>query len=310
MHPKHVLVVGATGFIGQALVKRLLASGHRVSALHRSRKPEGLEEAAWIGTGDLATTCLDPALGDGVDTVVALAARVRPAAAPATSGPSETESIARNLRDFVIAAGIRHVLVGSSIAARIAGTEPRNARGYGREKSAADRIFLSLPRESHKVVLLRPPAVYGPGMRNSMGTLARLVDKGMPLPLGSATAPRHYISLHNLVTLMEAMVASDAAAWSAAAGRAFEPSDGTPVSTRDLVRMMGDMTGRKARLVPFPLSWLRLAGAAAGRPELVSGAIDRLEAADDGSLERHFGWRPAERMPESLAFLAAEVRRA
>ena len=52
MHPKHVLVVGATGFIGQALVKRLLASGHRVSALHRNRKPEGLEEAAWIGTGN------------------------------------------------------------------------------------------------------------------------------------------------------------------------------------------------------------------------------------------------------------------
>jgi len=310
MHSRHVLVAGATGFIGQTLVERLLAAGHRVSALHRGDKPKGPDGAAWIHVGDLATVSLDPALGDSVDTFVALAARLRPGAAPVAGTPSETESIAHNLRDFVVATGIRRVLVMSSIAARIAETAPRSARRYGMEKYRADKVFLGLPRESHDVVLLRPPAVYGPGMRNSMGMLARLVGRGMPLPLGSAKAPRHYVSLRNLVSLVEAIVASDGPAWASAAGQAYEPSDGTPVSTRDLVRMIGEVTGRNARLLPFPVPLLRLAGAVTGRSELVGGAIDELAVAPVADLERLFGWRPVERMPESLAFLAGDVRRA
>lgn len=113
-------------------------------------------------------------------------------------------------------------------------------------------------------------------MRNGMATLAGMVRKGLPIPLGSATEPRHYISIRNLCDLVETILGSDDDRWAKAAGHIFEPSDGQAVATRDLIRMMVD-------------------------------AIDRLDVAPVGELEAAFGWRPVERMPESLAFLREEV---
>jgi nucleoside-diphosphate-sugar epimerase len=145
-------------------------------------------------------------------------------------------------------------------------------------------------------------------MQNSMAMLARMVRKGVPLPLGSAVELRHYISVRNLCDLIETIVRTDDDHWAATAGRVFEPSDGQAIATRDLIRMMGETVGCQARLLPVPVAALRMLGTITGRSELVSGAIDRLEVAPVEELEAAFGWRPVERMPESLAFLAEEFR--
>jgi hypothetical protein len=71
---------------------------------------------------------------------------------------------------------------------------------------------------------------------------------------------------------------------------------------------MAAAMGVAPRLLPIPVSLLRVAAAATGKKELVSGAIDRLDVAPVEELETAFGWRPVERMPESLAFLADEFR--
>lgn len=309
MQFRRVLITGATGFIGQALVSQLLAAGHHVSAFYRNCKPEGLNGANWIRIADLDTAPLDHTLASGADTLVSLAASVRSISRRAKDPTSETERIARTLRDLATSAKIRNVLVVSSVAARIAEVNPRTARRYGQEKAAADQIFLSLPGSDHNVIILRPPAVYGPGMQNSLSALAGLISRGFPIPLGCATATRHYISIGNLTTLMEAIIGSSDMVWSSAARQTYEPSDGVATSSRLLVQMMAEVVGRKPHLLSLPVGLLRAASWAVGRTELVSGAVDHLDIGDDNRMERLFNWRPNEQMPESLAFLKDHVRR-
>ena len=310
MPVRNVLISGATGFIGQKLAHRLAAAGHHVSALHRDGRPEGPGDISWIGAGDLATTPIDPQIGAGIDVFIHLAAPLRPTSTDPGGLQSKAAAIARNVSDFIAGAGIRRVVVMSSIAARLAETDPAQARRYGVEKLAADRIFQERLNGGQQVVFLRPPAIYGPAMQGSIATLAGLVRKGLPIPLGAATAPRHYLSARNLCDLVETIVHSDDEVWATAAGRFFEPSDGQAVATRQLVQIMGSAIGRRPRLLPVPVMLLRALGSVTGRSEMISGAVDRLDVAAPDELERQFGWRPAERMPESLAFLADPVSRA
>lgn len=307
MTTRKVLISGGSGYVGLALAERLLAKGHQVSAFHRNEKPADPGAVSWIRIGDLATTPIDPGIGSDVDVFVNLAAALHPTSTDADGLGSQTAGIARNMSQFIAEAGIRRVIVMSSIAARLAQNDREHARRYGIEKLAADRIFLEQSGGGSQVVILRPPAVYGQGMRNSIATLAGMVRKGRPIPLGSATEPRHYISIRNLCDLVETIVGSDDDRWAKAAGHIFEPSDGQAVATRDLIRMMGNAMGRRARLLPLSPALLRVLGAVTGRSEMIGGAVDRLDVAPVGELEAAFGWRPVERMPESLAFLREEV---
>jgi UDP-glucose 4-epimerase len=310
MPVRNILISGATGFVGQKLAYKLAAAGHNVSAFHRDRRPEASGDIAWIGIGDLASTRIDPAIGSGIDVFINLAAPIRPTSTDPGGLQSKAAAIAGNVSDFIAGAGIRRVIVMSSIAARLAEEDPAHARRYGVEKLAADRIFQERLNDRHHVVFLRPPAIYGPAMQGSIHTLAALVRKGLPIPLGAATEPRHYLSAANLCDLVETIVQSEDERWAQAAGKFFEPSDGQAVATRKLVQMMGSAMGRRARMLPVPVMLLRALGAVTGRSEMISGAIDRLDVAAPEELERHFGWRPIEQMPESLAFLANAVSRA
>lgn len=304
------MISGATGFIGKQLSARLLTSGFNISALYRgSNRPELLPSPAisWLHSGDLATTPIDPALGAGIDVFINLAATLHPSGGNLSDRQSETAAIAHNVKRFVTEAGIPHLIVVSSIAASIADRDPANARRYGMEKLAADKIFLEPAQQPCKVIILRPPAIYGPCMQNSLTMLANMVRRRLPIPLGAATAPRHYMSVQNLCDLIETIIRSDDHRWTSAAGHIFEPSDGQAIATRDLVRMMGTAMGRAPCLVPVPLALLRALGMLTGRSEMISGAIDQLDVAPAGELEAAFGWRPIERMPESLDFLAQQL---
>lgn len=303
------MISGATGFIGKQLSMRLLTAGFNVSALYRSNnRPEHLPSPAisWLRSGDLATTAIDPAIGAGIDVFINLAATLRPSPGNLSETQSETVAIARNVRRFVAEAGIPHLIAVSSIAGSIADRDPTNARRYGREKLAADKIFLEPAQKPCKVIILRPPAIYGPSMQNSLSMLAKMVRRRLPIPLGAATAPRHYMSVQNLCDLIETIIRSDDQRWTSAAGHIFEPSDGQAIATRDLVRMMGTAMGRAPCLVPVPLTLLRTLGTLTGRSEMISGAIDQLDVTPAGELEAAFGWRPFEQMPESLNFLAQQ----
>lgn len=305
MTKPRVLVSGSTGFIGRQLTARLLAAGYHISALSRNGGSGRSQNISWIHIGDLATTPIDPSIGRDIDIFVNLAATLRPTSGQ-PSQQSQNAAIARNVSRFIADTGIPRVLVLSSIAASVAVRDPAHARRYGMEKLVTDEIFLEQSGNGRHVVILRPPAVYGPGMQNSLAVLASMVNKGLPIPLGAAIEPRHYISARNLCDVIETIIGSDDRRWAEASGRVFEPSDGKAVATRDLIEMMSDTLGRRARLLPVPPAILRALGAVTGRSELIGGAIDRLDVAPAGELEAAFGWRPVERMPESLAFLRGD----
>lgn len=237
---------------------------------------------------------------DGVDCVVHLAD-------DPNRGKSRDPRMGVDIADALIEAmrqsGVKHAIVSSSVYARSADGAPLSS--YGAGKVAIEQRFLSAP--GIQPVVLRLPPVYGPGGRGGMATLAGLVRRRVPLPFGMARAPRAYLSRENLASLVLRMAASDEASWAAASGKIFEPSDGHPISTTDLISIIARRTGVSVVNLPVPLPLLRAAGTLAGRSELIAGAIDALEVESPARLEEAFGWTASERMPESLGFLERRV---
>lgn len=294
-------LTGGTGFIARGVLEICAEAGLSCRALSRSTRP------SWAGQAIEWKTV--PSYGDAAALGEALSGAgylLHLADSPARTHERSGEEALRNgvaLIEAVRASGVKGIIVASSVYARM-GTDG-GPGSYGTVKRAVEDQFLAAP--DLPTVILRLPPVYGPGGRGGLTALSRLVRKRLPLPLGTARAPRAYLSRRNLASLIIAAVNAGDDAWKDASGRIFEPSDGTAVSTRDLVGHMASQIGVSPRLVPFPVGLLRVAAAAAGRSELVSGAVDPLDVAPVGELEAAFGWRPVERMPESLAFLREEV---
>lgn len=294
-------VTGGSGFIARGVLEGCAEAGLSCRALSRSARP------AWAGQAVEWQTV--PAYDDAIALGQALAGArfvLHLADTPARGKARSSREAMRNcdaLIDAIRRSGVEGVILASSVYARATGGD--GASPYGAAKRAIEQKFLSAT--GLRTIVLRLPPVYGPGGRGGLATLSELVRKGLPLPLGAATVPRSYLSRRNLASLIAAMVSADADQWRKAASKIFEPSDGIAVGTRDLVRAMARQMGVSPRLLPVPAGLLRMGAALAGRGELVSGAIDRLDVAPVEELEAAFGWRPIEHMPESLAFLRGEA---
>jgi len=146
-----------------------------------------------------------------------------------------------------------------------------------------------------EVVVLRPPLVYGPGVKANFLQLLKLVSYGVPLPLSSIRNRRSMIYLENLV---DAIVTC--ARHPRAAGRTYLVSDGEDVSTPVLIRRIAVALGRAPRLLPLEPSILRFIGRITGR----TGMFDRLLcslAVDSGKIRRELGWHPPFTMRDGLA---------
>lgn len=292
---RHIVVTGAGGFIGQHLVARLAADGHRVDAIVRNRA-KGLDKASRIIPMDLIRYPLPKELVTDETILIHLAARVGGAAQACPAEESDTANIARHVAE----AKPRRLVTLSSIAASIAERTPNKARRYGLEKAAADKI-LQQALDGCNIVTLRPPSIYGREMiQGPVGTLSTLVKKGIPLPLAAATAPRPYLSVDNLTSLIARLVSLDYREWEALGRAPIEFHDGQQVSTRDLIRFIADIHGVSARLFPVPLPLLRLAGRLAGRVDLISGAIEPVHCEMSREDLDRIGWAPGEQIPDSL----------
>ena len=314
-HPL-VLVTGATGFVGRAVVPALLARGFAVRAAVRGAGVGVPGAEAWPA-GDL-TGPVDwaPAL-ERVRAVVHLAARAHvtredPAGAAAAYRAVNVEAT-RRLAEAAARAGVRRFVYMSSVKALGErsgavplrdGDTPAPKGPYGESKLEAERVLARIAGDSGMTaVALRPPLVYGPGVRANFLGLMRLVDRGVPLPLAGISNRRSLIGVANL---------ADAAATAAAVpgpGGAFLVADGPALSTEELVRAVAAALGRPARLFPVPAALARLAGALPG----IGGAAARLTgslAVDDGGFRAVYGWSPPVPFAEQLAATAAWYRQA
>jgi nucleoside-diphosphate-sugar epimerase len=265
-----------------------------------------------IAVGDIGPTTDWRAALQGVQCVVHLAARTHvlhesaadPLAEYRRANVEATERLARQ----AAAAGVRRLVFMSSIKVNGEATHgrpytetdpPRPEDAYGTSKWETERALARVATESGlEVVVLRPPLVYGPGVKGNFLRLMRLVASGTPLPFASIANRRSLVYVGNLA---DAVVA--AADVPGAAGRTYLVADGEGVSTPDLVRAIATALGARARLLPCPPALLELGAALAGRRAEIARLTGSLQV-DASAAARELGWRPRVDLERGLAATA------
>lgn len=204
-----------------------------------------------------------------------------------------------------VSAGVRRFVFLSSIGVLGSNTncrgpftisdKPAPVEDYALSKLEAEQGLYEIARASSmEVVIVRPPIVYGPGVKGNFARLLRLLDTGLPLPFGAIENRRSLVGIENLVDLLVCCVNHPRAA-----DEALLVSDGEDLTTSDLLRRIARIMGRSPRLLPVPVSILRLAGALAKR----QGEVDRLVGSlqvDIGRTRDLLGWEPPLSVDEGL----------
>ncbi|AYY58241.1 UDP-glucose 4-epimerase family protein [Burkholderia multivorans] len=311
----HVVVTGASGFVGRALCRTLVENGHRVTGIVRRTGvlPPGVDEWVYDGAefADIGAQW-QAALGT-VDCVVHLAARVHVTEESAvdSDAPFRTMNIDGTLRvaDAAQRHGVRRFVFVSSIKAmgETDGGQPlgedcpaRPEDAYGRSKRDAELLLQQFDKSTGlETVIVRPPLVYGPEVRANFLRMMDAVWRGLPLPFGAVSARRSVVSVDNLADALLRCTVDPRAAH-----QLFHVADDDPPSVAGLLRMVGDALGRPARLLPVPLAALRLAGRLTGRSAQVQRLTCSLQL-DTSKLQRTLDWQPAHTTREGLAATAA-----
>ena len=305
-------MTGASGFVGQALCAELLRHGYFVRGAVRQVEGRAALQGEPVVVGAInAATDWTAALG-GCDVVVHLAARVHvmddKAVDPLAEFRETNTEGTLNLVRQAAQAGVKRFVFISSIkvngegrdAAYLESDTPAPADPYAISKWEAEQGLQGIAADTGlEVVVLRPPLVYGPGVKANFLRLMQLVQKGWPLPLGAIRNRRSLLYLGNFVDAIRLC-----AEHPAAAGQTFLLDDGEPVSTRVLIRAVAQAMGRPARLFAVPARLLELAGALLGK----RAAVDRLTGSlwvDSSPIRVRLGWTPPFSMTEGLAATVA-----
>ena len=288
-----VLVTGATGFVGRALVGEALARRLPVRGAVRTAGSRCGAESVIVGEAHAAADW-SGAL-QGCESVVHLANL-----AHASAGAEQIQRInvdgTLRLAEQAHECGLRRLVFVSSIKALAEASGDRPLReddapapcdAYGRAKLAAERALRRFSLASGlEVSILRPPLAYGAGVRANFLALLRAIARGLPLPVASIDNRRSLIYLGNLCDAILACVLAPQAA-----GRTYHVSDGAALSPPALVRAIAAALGRPARLLPCPPALLESLAAAIGRPETAK-RLTRSRELDDSAIRHELGWQP------------------
>jgi len=306
---RNVLVTGASGFVGRWLVRDLASRGWAVRAVTRNLPETGLPQGVtWCPLGDLVDVTDWCGVLAGVDAVVHLAGRAHvmedDASDPLAAYRAVNVDVTRILARQAATAGVHRFIfmssakaVGESSAA--AGLDdhatPSPEDAYGITKREAEVLLLETDEfASLGVTVLRPPLVYGPGVRANFARLLRMVASGMPLPFARVDNVRSLVFLGNL---------SDAVCFSlespSLVGKACFVTDDDDLSIGELIRRIARAQGRPARLLPVPAPLLRGLFTLLGRHDQGERLLGTLRVRME-----HLplaGWKPPYSMAQGLA---------
>jgi UDP-glucose 4-epimerase len=303
-----ILVTGATGFVGSTLSRVLAQSGHVVrAALRQNRElPEHFAEKVVIG--DIhAGTDWRAALAN-VDCVVHAAARAHVLNDPASNSKLYFETNVRGTAQLAreaASSSVRRLVYISSVKvngehtegpAYKASDEPKPQDPYGVSKWLAEQTLMEHAAATGlEAAVVRPPLIYGPGVRANFLRLMRWVERGLPLPFGQVRNQRSLVSVWNLCNLIERVLEHPAAA-----GNIWMVSDGEDLSTPELIRGIAAAMERRITLLPVPVGWLAMAGEAVGKGAEIARLCGSLTVDIEATRQR-LGWSPPLNVQEGLS---------
>jgi nucleoside-diphosphate-sugar epimerase len=245
----------------------------------------------------------------GVSVIVHLAARVHvmhdssadPLAEFRRVNVAGTERLVRQ----ALAAGVHRIVYISSLKVNgESGTyseadPPRPEGPYAISKYEAEQVLHSIEGEAEiETVIVRPPLVYGPGVRANFKTLLRIVRSGVPMPFGAIRNQRSLVALDNLVDFIVTCIVHPAAA-----GETFFVSDGDDLSTAELVRRIARAFDGPARLLPVPEPVLYAAAAVLGKRAAAQRVLGSLRV-DISKAKEVLGWDPPCAVDDELRRIA------
>lgn len=296
----NILVTGASGFVGRALCKELLKHNYSIRAAIRQGVVFNDDcDIVTIPTID-AETDWSLALS-GVDAVVHLAARVHVMNDRALNPLAEFRKVnvdaTLNLARQAVNAGVKRFIFVSSV--KVSGELsslnqplkesdfPHPEDPYGLSKYEAELGLFDLVSEvGLEVVIIRPPLVYGPGVKANFASMLRAVKNGLPLPLGSIHNKRSFVYVGNLVSLILLCIKHPAAA-----NQVFLVSDGQDLSTTELLHFCANAFSRKARLIPVSQKLIMVIASILGKSDLAQRLCGTLQV-DISKAKGLLGWQP------------------
>ena len=306
-----VLVTGANGFVGRILCNHLAQAGCKVrAAIHHGPAARGLADAIETCPGlDLTNEKGWSEVLTGIDIVVHLAARAHIMHDDTDDPLAEYRRVntqgALTLARLAAARGVSRFVFMSSV--KVNGemtldnpfTEndvPLPTDPYAVSKLEAERGLAKIAAGTGLgCVVLRPPLVYGPGVKGNFLRLMMLVRRGIPLPFASLANKRSLLYVGNLVSAIERAATSEIAP-----GHTYLLSDGADVSTPQLIRLLGKAMGRKPRLMPFRPGLLLAFGKLAGRLDEMQRLTGSLQV-DATRITHELSWQPPFTLEQGIA---------
>jgi nucleoside-diphosphate-sugar epimerase len=287
--PTLILITGGSGFIGKALINQL-----------------GFKSIRLATRLDLASMQLE---FNGINCIVHLAARahvVRDSASDQNQAfykinVEQTLNLARRAAE----ARVKRFVFISSVKVNGELTQPGNAftesnapspqDAYGLSKSMAEQGLIKISEDTGmEVVIIRPPLVYGPGVKANFAALVRVVKSGWPLPLGAVYNQRSLVSLDNLIDFIVVCITHPHAA-----NQTFLVSDSHDVSTTELIRGIAQAAGMPSRLLPVPVWALQTGALLLGKGDFIQRLCGNLQV-DISKARSLLGWVPPVSVEEGL----------
>lgn len=305
-----ILVTGCSGFVGKALIETLLNTSYRVRGIARSLDIQSTHPNFQFNKIEDFSADLDWTQSlKGITAVIHTIARVHimddkahdPLAAFRKVNVEATLNLAKQaaqhgIKRFVFISSIK--VNGESTSANspfleidtLAPTDP-----YGLSKYEAEQGLLAIGNQTGmEIVIIRPPLIYGPGVKANFAAMVNLIKKGLPLPFGSIHNQRSLVALDNLVSFIIHCIDHPKAA-----NQVFLISDGEDVSTTELLQKVAKSFDKKPWLIPVPVSWMSFAARVIGKGDVANRLFGSLQV-DSSKARELLGWKSIITMDEQL----------
>lgn len=296
MSKEIILITGHTGFIGRALVTELSSCKLRLVGRRSLPGQSGEFFQRQLDAHEDFGACLQ-----GVTVVIHTAAQthVMGDATATTLAAYKTVNLDAtiNLARQSAAAGVKRFIFISTIKVNGESTQPSHpfkasdkmmaADAYSQSKADAELALHEIAAASSmEIVIIRPPLVYGPGVKANFDSMLRIAKFNLPLPLGAINNRRSMVALGNLVDLIKTCIYHPNAA-----SQTFLVSDDQDLSTSELLRTMVRAYGKKPRLIPMPQGWLFFIGRITGKQDIIRRLCESLQV-DISHTKSILGWSP------------------